>query len=72
MITMMAGAANKLSIWDDVNFCLSNKAEQFAHFIVRIYQLVQERSFPFSNPITYSTDTRRSGSGIKIAQTTDE
>ena len=44
-------SGNKLSIWDNINFCLSNKAEQFAQFIVPIYQLqlVQERRFHFSN-----------------------
>jgi len=31
----------------DVNFFLRNEAEQFAQFILRIYQLVQERRFPF-------------------------
>jgi len=32
----------------DVNF-LRTKAEQFAQFILRIYQLVRERFFPFFN-----------------------
>jgi len=36
---------NKLSMGKHVNFFLRNEAEQFAQFILRIYQLVQERCF---------------------------
>jgi len=41
----------------DVNFFLRSEAEQFAQFILRIYQLVQERCFPFSNHSRYGVKT---------------
>ena len=36
-----------------ISFCMRNEAEQFAQFILRIYQLVQERCFLFSNQSRY-------------------
>ena len=42
---------------NDVNFFLRNKAVQFAQFILRIYQLVQERFFSFSNQSRYGVKT---------------
>ena len=44
---------------NNINFLLRNKAdsEQFAQFSLRIYQLVQERCFPFSNQRRYCVKT---------------
>jgi len=42
---------------NNIGFFLRNKAEQFAQFILRIYQLVQERGFPFSNQSGYCVKT---------------
>jgi len=41
----------------DVNFFMLNEAEQFAQFILRIYHLVQERCFHFSNQSRYGVKT---------------
>jgi len=41
----------------NVNFFLRNETEQFAQFILRIYKLVQERYFPFSNQSRYGVKT---------------
>ena len=41
----------------DVDFFLRNEAEQFAQFILQIYQRVQERCFPFSNKSRYGVKT---------------